>query len=168
MRLVGLLLLIFITPAFAQTSDSIPLDQKDVPKSVAEQVACGGPENGMSRRPFAGGFVFTAQCPGNHANYIQALVYAQDEQGTHARLLMFRRPGKKSESNPADSLSNIRWFPQAREVTELFVDPESTICRTEGRWRLDAKAQPQLVYWRQTRDCEGKSGWRVVVDRRGR
>jgi hypothetical protein len=25
---------------------------------------------------------------------------------------------------------------QAREVSELFVNPEERICRTEGRWRL--------------------------------
>jgi hypothetical protein len=166
---VLLVLLFACSSAHAQTSDSELLDLKDVPKSVAEKVTCGGPDDGMTRRLFAGGIVFAARCPGNHANYIQALVYARDEQGTEARLLMFLRPGKKSDSNPADSLSNIRWFPEQRELTELSVDPEADdVCRSEGRWRLDAKAQPQLIWWRQTRDCKGKRGWRVVVDRRGR
>ena len=165
MRLVGLLLLMFVTAAFAQTDDSVSIGWKDAPQAVTEKIDCGMEPSFVTRRPFAGGFVFAAQCPGNHANYIQALVYTDDEQGGKARLLLFPGPGKKSD--PADSLSNIRWFPKQREVTELFVNPESDdICRSEGRWRLDAKAQPQLIYWRQTRDCQGKSGWRVVVDRR--
>lgn len=166
MRIASLLFLAAVSPVHTQTSDTTSLDLKVVPKSVAEKVTCGGPDDGMTRRPFAGGFVFAARCPGNHANYIQTLFFAEDEQGTNARLLLFPRPGKKSEANPSDSLSNIRWYPKQRELTELFVDPESKICRAEGRWRLDAKAQPQLIWWRQTRDCEGKRGWRVVVDKR--
>ncbi len=168
MKFVWLFLLIFGTSAIAQTNESVSIDWKDAPAAVTGKVACGGPETFVTRRAFAGGVVFSAPCPGNHANSIQALVYAEDAQGANARLLMFPRPGKKSDSNPADSLSNIRWYPEAREVTELFVDPESRICRTEGRWRLDAKAVPQLIFWRQTRDCEGKKGWRVLVDRRGK
>jgi hypothetical protein len=168
MKFAWLLFLTLASPAFAQTDGATLLDTRDVPKAVSDKIDCDGPDSGVTRRPFAGGLVFAARCPGNNANYIQALVFAEDTQGANARRLMFPRPGKKSETNPADSLSNIRWFPKARELTELFVDPESDICRTEGRWRLDAKAQPQLIYWRQTRDCKGRSGWRVVVDRRGR
>lgn len=82
------------------------------------------------------------------------------------RRMMFPRPGRKSETNPADSLSNTRFFPKQRELTELLIQPESEICRTEGRWRLDARAQPRLINWRQTRDCKGKKDWRVLVDKR--
>jgi hypothetical protein len=150
--------------AQAQVSNAESLDKQEVPQAVAEQVTCDGPDIGMMRRAFAGGIVFTATCPGNHANYIQALVYAKDAQGANARLLMFPRPG----GDAADSLSNIRWFPETHEVTELFVDPESKICRTEGRWRVEAEGPPKLVFWRQTRDCDGKKGWRIVTDRRVR
>jgi len=148
----------------AQVSDSESLATQEVPQAVAEQITCDGPDIGMMGRVFAGGVVFTATCPGNHANYIQALVYANDAQGTNARLLMFPRPG----DDPADSLSNIRWFPETHEVTEIFVDPESKICRTEGRWRVEAEGRPKLIFWRQTRDCDGKKGWRIVTDRRAR
>lgn len=148
--------------AQAQMSESESLDKRDVPQVVAAQVTCDGPDIGMTRRAFAGGFVFAAPCPGNHANYIQALVYAADAKGARARLLMFPRPA----GDPADSLSNIRWFPDAHEVTELFVDPESKICRTEGRWKVEAEGSPKLIFWRQTRDCDGKKGWRVMRDRR--
>jgi len=148
----------------AQVSDVQSLDKQDVPRAVAEQVTCDGPDIDMMRRAFAGGIVFTARCPGNNANYIQSLVYATDAQGTKARLLMFPRPG----GDPADSVSNIRWFPDTHEVTELFVDQESKICRTEGRWRIEAEGQPKLIFWRQTRDCDGKKGWRIVTDKRAR
>jgi len=165
MKSVWLFILALAAPAFAQAGDSVSIERKDAPRAVLEKIGCGMEPSFVTRQPFAGGQVFAAQCPGNHANYIQALVYADDAQGGNARLLLFPRPGKKSKTNPAESLSNIRWFPKAREVTELFVDPESKICRREARWRLDAKAQPRLVYWRQTQDCKGKSGWRVLVDR---
>ena len=166
MKFVWLFLLTLASPAVAQTDGSVSIDWKDAPPAVVEKIDCGMEPSFVTRRPFAGGVVFAAQCPGNHANCIQALVYADDAEGANARRLMFPRPGKKSETNPADSLSNIRWYPKARELTELIVEPESDICRTEGRWRLDAKAMPQLIYWRQTRDCKGRSGWRVLVDRR--
>jgi hypothetical protein len=168
MKFVLAAVVLIVSSAHAQTSDQVTLDPKDVPKPVAEKIDCEGPKTFVMRRPFAGGVVFAAPCPGNHANSIQALVYADNAQGANARRLMFPRPGKKSEVNPADSLSNIRWFPQTRELTELFVDPESDLCRTEGRWRLNAKTQPHLMFWRQTRDCAGKTGWRVLVDRRKR
>lgn len=166
MKFIWLFLVIVSTPAMAQTDEPVSIDWKDAPKTVVEKIDCGMEPPFVTRRAFAGGVVFAAQCPGNNANYIQALVYADDAQGANARRLMFPRPGKKNETNPADSLSNIRWYPKQRDVTELFVDPETRVCRTEGRWRFDAKAQPQLIFWRQTRDCEGKSGWRVILDRR--
>jgi hypothetical protein len=166
MRMLSALLSLAVSQAFAQTSDIDVLDMKDVPQIVSDKVTCSGPDTGMTRRAFAGGFVFAAPCPGNHANYIQALVFAEDVSGRNARLLMFPQPGRKGEGNPADSLSNVRWYGKQREVTELFVNPESKVCRTEGRWRLNSKAQPQLVFWRQTRDCDGKRGWQVIVDQR--
>jgi hypothetical protein len=68
----------------------------------------------------------------------------------------------------ADTISNIRWFPETREIGEIFVDRESApICRTEARWRLEGeKRTPELVYWRETKDCDGKQGWVVLVGKR--
>jgi len=84
MKFAWLLFLALAGPAVAQTDGSVSIDWKDAPKGVVGKIDCGGPETGITRRAFAGGFVFAAQCPGNHANFIQALVYADDAQGTNA------------------------------------------------------------------------------------
>lgn len=147
--------------AFAQ-SDADVLDTKDIPEMVKQQVDCGTDPNGVTRRPFAGGFVFAWPCPGNHANYIQALVFATDKDGAGARLLKFPRPQRKTDTE----ISNVRWFPKTNEISQIFVDPESRICRTESRWRLTGnQADPVLLHWRQTRDCKGRGGWVTLVNR---
>ena len=53
----------------------------------------------------------------------------------------------------ADTISNIRWFPETREIGEIFVDRESApICRTEARWRLEGeKRTPELLLARDER-----------------
>ena len=142
------------------------LDPKEVPASVAEQVACGTDPDDVTRRPFAGGFVFAWKCASNHANWITALVYADTEDGGGARLLRF--PGAKRSASPAEELSNVRWLPASREVSELFVDPENRrVCRHEARWRLTGDARkPELLFWRETRDCAGKGGWITRLDKR--
>jgi hypothetical protein len=150
-------------PAAAQTGDGrVQLKPAEVPNTVAAQVECGTDPDDVLRRPFAGGFIFAWKCASNHANWVQALVYADNADGAGARLLRFPRPGG---AEAAEELANIRWYPAAREVTELFVDPEDDkVCRTEGRWRLaGTPPMPQLVFWRETRDCEGKSEWKTVV-----
>ena len=167
-RVLSLLLFTAIRQAHALEVDGVTLYTREEPPpaAVLEQVTCQAAEDlsHASRRPFGRGYVFTAPCPGNHANAIEAVVFAQTAEGADARLLRFPRPPGRGE--PADSLSNIRWDPQRRELTELFVNPEERICRSEGRWRIDG-AKPRLVFWRETRDCKGKRGWRVVFDRRG-
>ena len=68
----------------------------------------------------------------------------------------------------ADAISNIPWLPGTREIGEIFVDRETPpICRTEARWRLEGEERkPKLVFWRSTKDCEGKQGSVVVVGKR--
>jgi hypothetical protein len=134
-----------------------------LPEAVAAQTECA--DDGQpypTRRPFAGGYVFAIRCPGNNANYIQALVRAADETGADARLLLFPAP-PGNEDGPLDALSNIQWFAETAEVTHLFVNPEETICRYEGRWRVET-GEPTLVFWRQTEDCDGNGGWQLLVD----
>lgn len=152
--------------ATAAQAEVTALGPKDVPASVAAQVACGTNPDDVMRRPFAGGFIFAWKCPSNHANWISALVFATDEDGAGARLLRF--PGPSKGRAASEELSNVRWLPQAREVGELFVDPENRrVCRHEARWRLvGPERRPELLFWRETRDCEGKRGWRTLVDRR--
>jgi hypothetical protein len=62
-------------------------------------------------------------------------------------------------------LSNIRWYPEKREIGHIFVDREDPeICRVEGRWRLEGSPpEPKLVFWRETKDCDGTTGWAVIV-----
>lgn len=155
-----------IAPATAQSGDDVVLDagKREIPAPVLKQVNCGTEPDSVPRKPFAGGYVFLWQCPGNHANWIQAVVFATCEDGMDARLLTFPQAGKRA---PAEELSNIRWFATRNELTSLFVDPETRICRTEGRWRLEGTPPvPRLIFWRETRDCNGKQGWRTLVDRR--
>jgi hypothetical protein len=121
----------------------------------------------VTRRPFAGGFVFAWRCPGNNANYMQALVFAPREDGTNAKRLSF--PDVRRRNPAFTEVSNVRFDPAAREITHLLVDDEAPrICRSEARWRLTGETpEPRLIYWRETRDCKGRRGWRVVLDKRG-
>lgn len=144
------------------------VSKNDIPAAVAKLMDCGTEPESIVRQPFADGFVFRWPCASNHANQIEMMVYAKTENGDDPRVLRFPSPGKPSASNPSPELSNIR-FSGDREISSLFVDPESRICRSEGVWRLDAAAQqPRLIRWRQTRDCDGKRGWHVIVDRTSR
>jgi hypothetical protein len=148
--------------ALAQSSDDV-LDTKDIPESVKQQIDCGTDADNVTRRPFAGGFIFAWRCPSNHANEIKALVFAKGKDGGGARLLKFPTPQRKTHSE----ISNVRWFPKTSEVSQLFVDPETRICRIESRWRLTGKnAEPVLTHWRQTRDCNGRRGWVTLVNRK--
>jgi hypothetical protein len=115
----------------AQTANGrVRLDPAQVPQSIAAQIECGTDPHDVSRRPFAGGFVFAWKCASNHANWIEALVFAESADGAGARLLRFPRPGG---AEPSEELANIRWFPATRELTELFVDPEDDkVCRTRS------------------------------------
>ena len=145
-------------------SDDVTINKSDIPKAVAAQVGCGTTPESISRRPFAEGFIFRWPCASNHANQIEAIVYASNINGGDARLLRFPMPGQPSKIKPAPEIANVTWFPP-RELTSVFVDPETRVCRREGRWRLDGKKlAPRLIFWRETRDCDGTRGWRTVLD----
>ena len=145
-------------------------EETPVPAQVFALETCGADEHGMAtRRPFAGGFLFAFQCPGNNENSVQTLIFAGDESGTDAHLMVFPLPAHRG-GGTQDTLSNIRRYPDTNELAEIFVDREMeqrvdpNICRTEGRWRLEENPpEPRLVFWRETADCEGKTGWKVVV-----
>jgi len=145
-----------------------------VPADVLALVECGAEDEPFAtRQPFAGGFVFALQCPGNNENFNQTLVFADNAQGGGARLLRFPGPGKRREGFE-DVLSNVRWYPESSEIGEIAVDsdpdsrPTPNICRSEGRWRLEGHPpKSKLVFWRETRDCDGRKGWNVVVGRKG-
>ena len=119
------------------------------------------------RKPFAGGFVFAVQCASNNENFVETLIFSEHEDGSQGWLLQFPRPSQRG-GGMADTISNIRWFPETREIGEIFVDRETPpTCRIEARWRLEGeKRKPKLVFWRETKDCEGKQGWVVVVGTR--
>ena len=166
----ALLLALAASPALAQATADI-IDRKDIPAAVKDAVLCGAddPET-IFGRPFAGGYVFAWPCPGNHANFIQALVFAENKSGLGARLLRFPSSRRKNQGDeePALELANVRWFPARRELLSFFIDAEGGgFCRTEGRWRLvGRKPEPVLVSFRKTRDCDGKRGWVTVVSPR--
>jgi hypothetical protein len=147
--------------ALAQ-DDADLLDEKDVPEAVQQQVDCGGPPGVLSRRAFAGGYVFALACPGNHANQMHALVFARDKDGRGSNLIRFPTP---RANRIWTELANVRWFPRTGEIAQLLVDPETRPCRIEARWRLNG-GKAALVHWRQTADCEGRRGWVTLVNRR--
>jgi hypothetical protein len=115
----------------------------------------------MTRRPFAGGFVFIQSCADGAAPLV-AVVYATDRDGAGARVLQFHRP----EGRRMSALATVAFLPAENEMSGTTGRLTRRICRAEGRWRMEGKQpSPGLVYWRQTRDCEGKTGWRTVLGR---
>lgn len=144
--------------------DDVWINRNDIPKTVAVQVGCGTTPASILRKPFADGFIFRWPCASNPANEIEALVYATNISGADARLLQFPMPGQPSKVKPAPEIANVTWFPP-RELTSVFVDPKNRVCRREGRWRLDGKKlAPRLIFWRETRDCDGTRGWHTLLD----
>jgi hypothetical protein len=124
------------------------------------------------RKPFAGGYIFAVQCASNNENFVETLIFSEHEDGSGGHVLLFPGPGKHRKGSE-EFIANIRWYPDKREIGEIAVDrevderPDRNVCRTEGRWRLEgAERKPKLVFWRQTKDCEGKKGWVLVVGKR--
>ena len=72
-RLAWLVLAVFVAaPALAgEVGDVFYFDAGDPPPdAVMAATDCDGAgDGGITRRPFAGGFVFAVRCPGNNANY---------------------------------------------------------------------------------------------------
>jgi hypothetical protein len=103
--------------------DAIVLDA--LPPTVAAATWCAEDGPGFAtRRVFAGHVIFAVACPGNHANFIQTLVAADDEEGRNPRALVFPTPFPAEPDNPNDALSNIRWH-EGGVISDLFVDPEA-------------------------------------------
>ena len=95
-----------------------------LPSDVLALEECGAEEDPFAtRQPFAGGFVFTIRCPGNNANYMQTLIFAEDEEGKGAGLLRFPQPSERG-GGTQDTISNIRWYPDKNEIGEY---PTSTL-----------------------------------------
>lgn len=149
-------------PGLAQSSaDRETLADKEVPGAVASRMRCKTPSGPMTRRPFAGGFVFIQSCADGAAPLV-AVVYATDRDGAGARVLQFHRP----EGRRMSALATVAFLPAENEISGTTERLTRRICRAEGRWRMEGKQpSPGLVYWRQTRDCEGKTGWRTVLGR---
>jgi hypothetical protein len=149
-------------PGLAQSSaDRETLADKEVPGAVASRMRCKTPSGPMTRRPFAGGFVFIQSCADGAAPLV-AVVYATDRDGAGARVLQFHRP----EGRRMSALATVAFLPAENEISGTTGRLTRRICRAEGRWRMEGKQpSPGLVYWRQTRDCEGKTGWRTVLGR---
>ncbi len=146
---------------FAQPADMETLAEKEVPGAVASILRCKSPSGPMTRRPFSGGFVFILACA-DSTDPVVRVVFANSRDGTGARLLQFHRP----EGRRMSALAEVVFLPAENEISGTTGRLTRLICRAEGRWRMEGKQPaPGLVYWRQTRDCEGKTGWRTVTGR---
>lgn len=148
-------------PAAAQSSDVETLTEKEVPAAVTSRMRCKVPSGPMTRRAFAGGFVFTQSC--SDGNTLVRVVYATARDGAGARILQFHRP----EGRRMSALASVEFKPAENEVAGTTGRLTRRICRAEGRWRMEGKQPtPGLVFWRQTADCEGNTGWQTTVNRR--
>ncbi len=113
-------------------------------------------------RAFAGGFVFSQPCPSG-TDTPDRLVFATDKSGPARRLLQFVRP----EGRRVSALGNVEFAAAETEIAGTSGRLSRRICRAEGRWRMEGKTpQPALVFWRQTRDCDGNTGWQTMVNRK--
>lgn len=157
---------LFVSVAQAQTPPAetlavATLAEKDVPKTVTSRLRCGKPSGPVTMRAFAGGFVFSQSCPSG-TETPDRLVFATDKNGTDARLLEFHRP----EGRRVSALGNVAFKPAENEISGTIGRLSRRICKAEGSWRMEGKTpQPALAFWRQTRDCDGKTGWRTVTGR---
>jgi hypothetical protein len=138
------------------------LAEKDVPSSVTSRLRCSKASGPVTVRAFAGGFVFTQPCPSG-TDVADRLVFATDKNGAGARLLQFVRP----EGRRVGALGDVVFTQSSSEIAGTVGRLSRRICRAEGNWRMEGKIpQPALVFWRQTRDCDGKTGWQTMVNRK--
>ncbi len=148
-------------PVGAQSSDVETLTEKEVPATVTSRMRCKAPSGPMTRRVFASGYVFTQSCTDGET--LVRVVYATGRDGAGARILQFHRP----EGRRMSALASIEFKPAEGEVSGTTGRLPRRICRAEGRWRMEGKQPtPGLIFWRQTADCEGKTGWQTTVNRR--
>lgn len=165
---LGLVLLTGEVEAVNADGDFYFDETNSTPKAVLALQDCDANEKTAAhRKPFAGGFIFAVQCASNNENFMETLIFSEEEDGSGGWLLKFPLPAKRGGGTD-DVLSNIRWYPETREIGDIFVDYESPpICRTEARWPLEGeKRKPKLVFWRETKDCEGRRGWVVLVGKK--
>ena len=145
----------------AKPAEMDTLADKEVPAAVASRMKCKSPSGPMTRRPFSTGFVFIQSCA-DGAEPLVRVVFATSRDGAEARVLQFHRP----EGRRMSALATVVFLPANNEIAGTTGRLTRLICRAEGRWRMEGKPPaPGLVYWRQTRDCEGKTGWRTVTGR---
>lgn len=166
-RLLPTALVLFALPAIAQhAEDEATYAKVDIPKAVAKAADCGTDPDSIIRERFANGWLWKWPCPSNHANQIEAHVFSFDKEGKDAKKIRFPTP-HKGKNAWLEEISNVEVFPTTREFNHLFVDPEDkSVCRTEARWIARDPLKPQLVFWRETKDCDGKKGWRVLVNKK--
>lgn len=168
------LLLLGLSLAFAaeatELDDGTVLfgEHNPMPAAVLALQDCEANERShASRRRFADGFIFAVKCASNHENWVETLIFSERVDGGDGWVLWFPMPRK--HGGPQELLANIGWYPDENELGETFVDrdidrDDKSYCRREGRWRLEGpKRTPKLVFWRETQDCDGKTGWVVLV-----
>ena len=153
-----------IIPSVAQqpASNVDVVAEKTVLNAVASRMRCKAPSGPVTRRAFAGGFVFNQTCTDSGVS-MDRIVFATDRDGARARLLQFHRP----EGRRVSALGNVEFVVAENEIAGTTGKLTRRICRAEGRWRMEGKQPaPGLVFWRQTADCEGKTGWQTTVNRK--
>ena len=164
-RYFALLLALTTLPALAD-EDADVVHVRPVPSSVAAVTRCDeiGPGT-TSRRIFSGFIVFAVECQTVRLNFRHEVVVADEMSGEGARLITFPKAHRPNAGDPEGILYTMD-FLDSGEIAELFIDPAAVgiACRHVARWRLTGDAPAaKLVHWRETADCSGETGWRVLV-----
>lgn len=145
----------------AGSSAAETVADKDVPGAVVSGMKCKSPAGAMTRQSLSGGFIFIRSCADSAEPQVR-VVYATGVDGAGARLLQFHRP----EGRRMSALATVSILPAENEIAGTTGRLTRRICRAEGRWRMEGKKPaPSLVFWRQTKDCDGKTGWQTIVGR---
>jgi hypothetical protein len=167
MRLPALSLALFLALTIHSRAQDDTVSKANIPKAIANLMTCGTEPEFAFREAYAGGWLWKWQCPGNHANNIEAHAFSRDKDGSAPVPLRFPTP-YRGKAAWLEELSNSEFFPAAREFNHFFVDPENKrVCRVEARWVAPHDPlKPELALWRENRSCEGNRGWRTLINKK--
>lgn len=114
----GLVLFTGEVEAFDVDGDFYFDETTPTPKAVLALQDCDADEKTAAhRKPFADGFIFAVQCASNNENFMETLIFSEQEDGSGGWLLKFPRPAKLGGTD--DVLSNIRWYLETKEIGDL-------------------------------------------------
>ena len=75
-------------------------EQTPTPPAVLALQTCQADERTQAhRKPFAAGFIFAIQCASNNENFVETLIFSEQEDGSGGWLLLFPRPANAARAS---------------------------------------------------------------------